>query len=242
MPFHRRRQIQLLLTPASGEPPPFAQDWRDAFARRLRDQQATSEDLQRLFHHTADGKTAMGKPSICFIGSRSWMGVTAVGASSIELVSSRVMDLIQTAQQLVGPCGLQHHDLSLGLSYSPEPYSYVVRSFVGNERDRDWSPVKVRNRLVNSLNAWAEAHGVAEPGEGPFKLEDVMLESLTPAAPAITRYQDGAHFVRSRVSLVFYMPWKLEGVWMVGSQTSKGHGLVRFIQSAATREGAAAHA
>lgn len=243
MQLHRRRQIQLLLSPVNGDAPPYAHIWRNAFASRLREHRAHPVELEVLFHHTEDGKTASGKPSICFISSRSWMGVTAVGDASIELISSRVLDLIQTAQSLAGPCSLQHHDLALGLAYSSKPYSYVVRSYVGSERDRDWTPLKVRNRLVNALNDWAQAHGVVDPGDRPFKTEDVMLESVTHLPPAITTKNDGTRYVRSRVSLVFYMPWKLEGLWMLGSQTSKGHGLVRFIQSATSRvEGAAAYA
>jgi hypothetical protein len=243
MHLHRRRQIQLLLSPASGEPPPFSDAWRNAFASRLREQGARPEDVQRLFHHTADGKTASGKPSICFIGSRTWMGVTAIGDASIDLVSSRVMDLIETAQRLVGPCSVAHHDLSLGLTYSSQPFSYTVRSYVGTQRDRDWTPLKLRDRLVNALNDWAQAHGIADPCDRPFEPQGVMLESVSNIAPAITQSSDGTRYVRSRVSLVFYMPWKLEGLWMVGSQTSKGHGLVRFVQSAGTRaQGATAYA
>ena len=235
MTFQQQRQIQLLFTPANGQSPPFAQKWRDVVAGRLKNQQVPAEQLQRLFHHTADGKTAMGKPSVCFIGSRAWLGVAATGAPAIEAVNARVMDLVQAAQDLVGPCRVEHHELQLALSFSERPYSYAVRSFVGTERDRDWKPAKIRDRLIKSLNDWAQAHGVVEAGEAPFKPEDVMLESVTPAPPAINVAADGSRTVRSRASVVFYMPWKLHGIWMAGSQTSKGHGLVRFILSAATR-------
>lgn len=230
------RQVHLRFTPVSGKQPLFGESWRRAASVRLREAGLPLEQYQLLFHHDGQGRTKLTKAPFCFVTSASWVGVVATGPSACEVLKGATLPIILAAQSELGPVAADQHELSLRVSRGDgssggQFYGYEVRSFVGNAKDRDWTPVQVREKLVRALNAWAEDHGVMAAGEGHFRLADVMLEKMVRQPPAISTSQHAqGRVARERSKIQFYMPWKLDGMWFVGGQASKGHGLVRFAR------------
>lgn len=239
--FGSTRQVALRFTPASGKQPLFGSDWRQLVAKRLQGAALDPEQACLLFHHTAQGRTQDGKPSICFTASPSWVGVVATGEAACAVLAARLLDLVMAAQAGLGPCAVEHHDQVLGLDFDPARRSYRVRSFVGNRLDREMSPERVRRKLTTALNSWAQRHGICAQADEPFDIKDVVLERLDRQSPLYEPCANGAT-ARTRMAMTFHMPWRLHGNWFVGSHCSKGHGFVQYAMAHATGEGAGRHA
>lgn len=235
------RQMLLRFTPASGKPPLFATQWRDAVAAQLNmaGRNAT-DDAFRLFHHAQDicpdpSRGPSEKAGVCFLGSPTWIGVLATGPDNIDLVRRHTMEIILAANASHGPCAVEHHDHQLGYESTSRVYDYVMHQHVSrSDHKQPHTTAWLHARVVKALNDWALQFDL----EPDFTTGDVLITGFERRSPYTKRNRDGTLWTRHRSRVTFSMPFKLKGLWAAGALASKGYSFVQFDRPEEAREAA----
>ncbi|MBK6616303.1 hypothetical protein [Ottowia sp.] len=232
------RQLHLRFTPASGNQPLFALQWRKAVSEQMTRTGRSPAAAHRLFHHwhefCPEEASGRDKAGVCFVSSTRWVGVIASGDESIQLLREHMTEFVLAANAALGACAVEHHDRVLNFVPGNRLYDYVIPQHVSKDHDgQPHTTAFLHGKIVRALNDWAERFEL----EPAFTSGDILITNFQRLSPAMNWSRTSERWAKHRTRVEFSMPFKLDGYWAAGSLASKGYSFVQFARSPVDSEG-----